>query len=291
MRPAAAMRGPVIATGGGAACREDNLARDAGVRAGGGAVGDAGRGDPPDRHAARGARCCTARPIPRARPRRCWPSASRSTRAPTTASTPRAARPTRSPREIVLRLESSRAPHMPMLARRCLVISVGVELGARRYDVRIGALRRPTPWPSALADGAGPATTGVAVLVDGGLAPALAARRRRWWRRSARALPRVRAPRPAGRRGVQEPGARSSSTTEWLAAEGFDRRAAVVGIGGGATSDHAGFAAAIYLRGVALRDLPDHAAGDGRRVGRRQDRRRSAAPARTWSARFTSRAR
>lgn len=45
-------------------------------------------------------------------------------------------------------------------------------------------------------------------------------------------------------------------TTEWLAAQGFDRGAAVVGVGGGAASDHAGFAAAIYLRGIAFALCP-----------------------------------
>jgi 3-dehydroquinate synthase len=45
-------------------------------------------------------------------------------------------------------------------------------------------------------------------------------------------------------------------TVEWLAAEGFDRGALVVAIGGGATSDHAGFVAAIYLRGVRFVAFP-----------------------------------
>jgi 3-dehydroquinate synthase len=45
-------------------------------------------------------------------------------------------------------------------------------------------------------------------------------------------------------------------TAEWMAAEGFDRGALVVAIGGGATSDHAGFVAAIYLRGVRFALFP-----------------------------------
>ena len=45
-------------------------------------------------------------------------------------------------------------------------------------------------------------------------------------------------------------------TAEWLASRGYDRRAAIVGIGGGATTDHAGFAAAIYLRGVPFAPVP-----------------------------------
>jgi 3-dehydroquinate synthase len=45
-------------------------------------------------------------------------------------------------------------------------------------------------------------------------------------------------------------------TTDWMAAQGFDRSVAVVGIGGGAAGDHAGFAAAIYLRGVRFALCP-----------------------------------
>jgi 3-dehydroquinate synthase len=45
-------------------------------------------------------------------------------------------------------------------------------------------------------------------------------------------------------------------TLEWLAAQGFDRGAAVVGIGGGAAGDHSGFAAAVYLRGVRFALCP-----------------------------------
>ncbi|MGD0836139.1 MAG: 3-dehydroquinate synthase [Polyangia bacterium] len=45
-------------------------------------------------------------------------------------------------------------------------------------------------------------------------------------------------------------------TTQWLAESGYDRSSAVVGIGGGATTDHAGFVAAVYLRGVKLALCP-----------------------------------
>jgi 3-dehydroquinate synthase len=45
-------------------------------------------------------------------------------------------------------------------------------------------------------------------------------------------------------------------TAEWLAAHGYDRRGAIVGIGGGATTDHAGFAAAVYLRGIPFATVP-----------------------------------
>ena len=132
------------------------------------------------------------------------------------------------------------------------MITVGVELGARRYDVRIGSFEADA-MASVLAE-AMPDTTGVAVLVDSGLAeasprvsPLVAALGRR--------LPRVaRRDLPAGEasKNLTEVG----RTTEWLAAEGFDRRATVIGIGGGATTDHAGFAAAIYLRGVRFAACP-----------------------------------
>ena len=133
------------------------------------------------------------------------------------------------------------------------MISVGVELGARRYDVRIGAIEADAA-ADALVTALGPSTTGVAVLVDGDLAkrsprvdPLVAA--------IARRVPRVaRRNLPAGEacKTMDE----IAATNEWLAAEGFDRRAAVVGLGGGATTDHAGFAAAIYLRGVAFAAFP-----------------------------------
>lgn len=45
-------------------------------------------------------------------------------------------------------------------------------------------------------------------------------------------------------------------TCEWLVSNGYDRGAAIVGIGGGATTDHAGFVAAIYLRGVRFALCP-----------------------------------
>jgi 3-dehydroquinate synthase len=43
---------------------------------------------------------------------------------------------------------------------------------------------------------------------------------------------------------------------QWLAENGYDRGSAIVGIGGGAATDHAGFVAAIYLRGVAYALCP-----------------------------------
>jgi 3-dehydroquinate synthase len=145
-----------------------------------------------------------------------------------------------------------------------MMITVGVELGARRYDVRIGSFDPdaadaaggpdgPDAIAAALAAALG-GTTGVAVLVDGGLGrcsprvePLLAA--------LARRLPHVeRYDLPAGEacKNLSE----IERTTEWLASRGFDRRSSVVGVGGGATTDHAGFVAAIYLRGVRFAACP-----------------------------------
>jgi 3-dehydroquinate synthase len=43
---------------------------------------------------------------------------------------------------------------------------------------------------------------------------------------------------------------------QWMAERGYDRGAAVVGVGGGAATDHAGFTAAIYLRGISFALVP-----------------------------------
>ncbi len=45
-------------------------------------------------------------------------------------------------------------------------------------------------------------------------------------------------------------------TCEWLARSGYDRGSVIVGIGGGAATDHSGFVAAIYLRGIAFALCP-----------------------------------
>jgi 3-dehydroquinate synthase len=131
--------------------------------------------------------------------------------------------------------------------------TVRVELGARAYDVRIGAFS-PAAVAEAIATALDPGTTGVAVLVDEALgarsprvAPlieALAAR-----------LPRVeRLDLRAGEacKNLTE----LERTVEWLAARAYDRKTAIVGVGGGAATDHAGFAAAVYLRGVPFALVP-----------------------------------
>jgi len=129
---------------------------------------------------------------------------------------------------------------------------IPVELGPRRYEVRIGALG-PETIANLLAAALGPSTTGVALLVDGGLAAhartealvaALAARLPGVNRLSLRAGEACKS--------LTE----IEKTAEWLASRGYDRRAAIVGIGGGATTDHAGFAAAVYLRGVQFATIP-----------------------------------
>jgi 3-dehydroquinate synthase len=132
------------------------------------------------------------------------------------------------------------------------VITVPVPLGERRYDVRIGDFAADDA-AAAIAAALG-SVTGVAVLIDarlaqasprvGALVSALAAR-----------LPRV-------QRHDLPPGescktmAEVEATCQWLAEQGYDRGAALIGVGGGAASDHTGFAAAIYLRGVDFAICP-----------------------------------
>jgi 3-dehydroquinate synthase len=131
--------------------------------------------------------------------------------------------------------------------------TVGVELGERRYDAHIGTFS-PAETADVLAAALGSDVTGVAVLVDGDLgqrsqrvAPLVEALRAR--------LPRVnRYDLPGGE--ASKTLSQIERTTEWLAQQGYDRRAAIIGIGGGATGDHSGFAAAIYLRGVRFALCP-----------------------------------
>jgi 3-dehydroquinate synthase len=133
------------------------------------------------------------------------------------------------------------------------MIAVSVVLPGRRYEVRIGAFASPDDLGDAVAAGIG-TTSGVAVLVDGNVAI-----------RSPRVTPLISAleARLPNVRRYELPGGEASKTlrevertTEWMASQGFDRGAAVVGIGGGATGDHAGFVAAIYLRGIRFALCP-----------------------------------
>jgi len=96
--------------------------------------------------------------------------------------------------------------------------------------------------------------TGVAVLVDSRLGQ-VSARVQPLVEALAARLPRVRRlDLPAGE--SCKTLAAIEKTCDWLADNGYDRGAALLGIGGGATSDHTGFAAAIYLRGVAYATFP-----------------------------------
>ena len=133
------------------------------------------------------------------------------------------------------------------------MITIPVPLPGRPYDVHIGAFASTTDVADALVAAVG-TPSGLAILIDGtvaqrapragSLVAALAAR-----------LPHVgRYDLPGGE--ACKSLAEIQRTTEWLAAQGFDRSAAIVGIGGGAAGDHAGFAAAIYLRGVAFALCP-----------------------------------
>ena len=130
---------------------------------------------------------------------------------------------------------------------------VPVELGARSYDVTIGA-SAPEAIAETVAAALDPKTTGVAVLIDAQVAER-SPRARDLVAALAARLPRV-------ERLDLRPGEACKNLTEiektceWLAAHGYDRRAAVVGIGGGAATDHAGFAAAVYLRGVPFALVP-----------------------------------
>ncbi|HVZ73076.1 MAG TPA: 3-dehydroquinate synthase [Polyangia bacterium] len=132
------------------------------------------------------------------------------------------------------------------------VTKVGVELGARRYDVLIGSIAADEAAAAIVA--ALGNVTGVAVLVDEAVAA-----------KSPRVAPLVAAlaSRVANlkrfdlREGEScKTLAEIERTTEWLAEQGFDRKGAVVGVGGGAATDHAGFAAAVYLRGIKFALVP-----------------------------------
>jgi 3-dehydroquinate synthase len=130
---------------------------------------------------------------------------------------------------------------------------VHVPLGARSYDVGIGAFS-PDAVADAVAAALDPKTTGVAVLIDGNVAERSARARALVGALAAR-LPRVeRLELRAGE--ACKNLAEIEKSCEWLAARGYDRRAAVVGVGGGAATDHAGFAAAVYLRGVPFALVP-----------------------------------
>ena len=127
-----------------------------------------------------------------------------------------------------------------------------VPLDDRSYDVHIGTLGAEEV-AERLAEAIGK-PSGVAVLVDDHVAevsprvaPLCAAL-------SAR-LPRVQVfqlPRGESAKNL----AAVERTCQWLAESGYDRGSVLVGIGGGAATDHTGFVAAIYLRGIAFALCP-----------------------------------
>ena len=135
---------------------------------------------------------------------------------------------------------------------RVPVTTILVPLGSRSYEVCI-APGGVTEIVEKIATALGK-PTGVAVLVDSGLAQ-VSPRVQPLVEALAACLPRVRR--------LDLPAGESSKnltaierTCEWLAQNGYDRSAALVAIGGGATSDHVGFAASIYLRGIAYATCP-----------------------------------
>jgi 3-dehydroquinate synthase len=133
------------------------------------------------------------------------------------------------------------------------MITIPVRIPGRAYEVRIATFNDPGAMADVVVAGLGE-VTGVAVLVDETVG-----------QRSPRVAPLVDAltARLPNVRRYDLPGGEACKslreierTTEWLAGQGFDRGAAVIGVGGGAAGDHAGFAAAIYLRGVRFALCP-----------------------------------
>lgn len=127
-----------------------------------------------------------------------------------------------------------------------------VPLAERSYNVHIGHFDAAEVADTIAAAIGKP--TGVAVLVDEHLAllsprvPLLVAA-------LVERLPRVqslRLPRGEAAKNLSV----IERSCEWLAQSGYDRGSVVIGIGGGATTDHAGFVAAIYLRGIAFALCP-----------------------------------
>ena len=132
------------------------------------------------------------------------------------------------------------------------VTTISVPLGPRSYDVCI-APAGPADMAQKIAAALGK-PTGVAVLVDSRLQE-LSPRVQPLVAALAARLPRVRRLDLAAGEACKTVAA-IERTCDWLAGNGYDRGAALVAIGGGATSDHTGFAAAIYLRGIAYATCP-----------------------------------
>lgn len=130
--------------------------------------------------------------------------------------------------------------------------TIPVSLGERAYYVQVGA-DGPEEISARLSRAIGEAT-GIAVLVDARVARASDVPEK-IIRALSLAYPRVECLEvPSGEAGKTL--AMVETSLEWLAAHAFDRNAAVIAIGGGATSDHAGFVAATYLRGIRFASCP-----------------------------------
>jgi 3-dehydroquinate synthase len=132
------------------------------------------------------------------------------------------------------------------------VTTLRVPLAERSYDVHIGP-HGPEEAAERISAALGK-PSGVAVLIDEHVAkisprvaPLMAALSARLTRVQSFLLPRGESAKNL---------AAVERTCEWLAGHGYDRGSALVGIGGGATTDHTGFVAAIYLRGVAFALCP-----------------------------------
>jgi 3-dehydroquinate synthase len=132
------------------------------------------------------------------------------------------------------------------------VTTLHVPLGERSYDVHIGHFDVEHVADTIAAAIGKP--SGVAVLADEHVAE-VSTRAKALIDALARRLPNLRSlklPRGESAKNL----AAVERTCEWLARSGYDRGSVIVGIGGGATTDHAGFVAAIYLRGVAFALCP-----------------------------------
>ncbi len=130
--------------------------------------------------------------------------------------------------------------------------TIRVPLSDRSYDVHISNLGTDESADKIAAAIGKP--SGVAVLVDEHVAQVSPRASDLIGALSAR-LPRVRQhllPRGEAAKNLGQ----VERTCQWLAEQGSERGAAIVGIGGGAATDHSGFVAAIYLRGVAFALCP-----------------------------------
>ena len=134
------------------------------------------------------------------------------------------------------------------------MIVIPVRIPDRAYNVHIGNV--DVEETARLIVEALGSTTGIAVLVDGTLGqrsprvPALIAA----FEKAASGVPVRRFDLLGGE--ASKTLSQLERTTEWMASQGFDRGSAIIGVGGGATGDHSGFAASIYLRGIRFALCP-----------------------------------